>query len=62
VLGGLAAPYHFHDAKTWQSSSQVPRNPFVGLRAFFLEWDPEERFADEARVTRRLLFEFHQGS
>ena len=62
VLGRLAAPYHFHDAKTWQSSAQAPRTPFVGLRAFFLEWDPEERFADETRVTRRLLFEFREGS
>lgn len=61
VLGRLAAPYHFHDAKTWESSSQVPRTPFVGLRAWFLEWDPEERFVDDSRVTRRLLFEVDQA-
>jgi hypothetical protein len=62
LLRGLAAPYHFHDAKTWRSASQVSRTPFVGLRAYFLEWDPEERFADETRVARRLLFEYRPAS
>lgn len=59
ALGPLDAPYHFHDAKTWTSLAQVPATPFVGLRAWFLEWDVEERFADPARVQRRLLFETH---
>lgn len=56
LLGPLDAPYHFHDAKTWTSPAQVPATPFVGLRAWFLDWDVEERFADESRVERRLLF------
>jgi hypothetical protein len=56
LLGPLDAPYHFHDAKTWTSPAQVPATPFVALRAWFLDWNVEERFADEARVERRLLF------
>jgi hypothetical protein len=56
VLGPLDAPYHFHDAKTWTSAAQVPATPFVGLRAWFWDWDVEERFADPTRVERRLLF------
>jgi hypothetical protein len=56
LLGPLDAPYHFHDAKTWTSPSQVPATPFVGLRAWFWDWDVEERFRDPARVERRLLF------
>jgi hypothetical protein len=58
LLGAADAPYHFHDAKTWTSVAQVPPSPFVALRAFFLEWDVDERYADERRVTRRLLFEY----
>jgi len=57
LLGPLAAPYHFHDAKTWRSAGQVPNTPFTGLRAYFVEWDVEERFADPSRTTRQLLFE-----
>ena len=57
LLGPLDAPYHFHDAKTWTSAAQVPATPFVGLRAWFWDWDVEERFADPTRVERRLLFE-----
>ena len=57
LLGPMDAPYHFHDAKTWTSAAQVPTTPFVGLRAWFWDWDVEERFADAARVERRLLFE-----
>jgi hypothetical protein len=58
VLGPLDAPYHFHDAKTWTSTAQVPPTPFVGLRAWFWGWDVEERFADGSRVERGLLFEY----
>jgi len=58
LLGPLDAPYHFHDAKTWTSAAQVPPTPFVGLRAWFLDWDVEERFRDPARVERRLLFQY----
>jgi hypothetical protein len=58
LLGRLAAPYHFHDAKTWRSSDQLPDSPFTAVRAFFLEWDVEERYADPSRVSRRLLFEY----
>ena len=57
VLGRLDAPYHFHDAKTWTSPAQVPPTPFVGLRAWFWDWDVEERFADPTRVEKRLLFQ-----
>jgi len=57
LLGWLTAPYHFHDAKTWRQPSQVPATPFTGVRAFFLEWDVEERFRHPERITRRLLFE-----
>ena len=58
LLGPADAPYHFHDAKTWTSPAQVPASPFVGVRAFFLEWDVNERYADERRVSRRLLFAY----
>jgi hypothetical protein len=62
LLGPADAPYHFHDAKTWKSAAQVPPSPFTGLRAWFLEWDTGERFADDRRMTRRLLFEYTQPS
>jgi hypothetical protein len=62
ILGPADAPYHFHDAKTWKSTAQVPASPFVGLRAWFLEWDTGERYADDRRVTRRLLFEYPHPS
>jgi hypothetical protein len=62
ILGPADAPYHFHDAKTWKSASQVPASPFVALRAWFLEWDIDERYADDRRVTRRLLFEYEPHS
>ena len=62
LLGPADAPYHFHDAKTWKSAAQVPPSPFTGLRAWFLEWDVEERYADDRRVTRRLLFEYKHPS
>jgi hypothetical protein len=58
LLGPADAPYHFHDAKTWTSTAQVPAAPFTGLRAWFLEWDVDERYADDGKVTRRLLFEY----
>jgi len=58
LLGPADAPYHFHDAKTWTSPAQVPAAPFTAMRAWFLEWDVDERYADETRVTRRLLFEY----
>jgi hypothetical protein len=58
LLGPADAPYHFHDAKTWRSAAQVPVSPFTGLRAWFLEWEVEERYVDESRVRRRLLFEY----
>lgn len=58
LLGPLDAPYHFHDAKTWTARTQVPSTPFVGLRAWFWDWDVEERFADPSRVERRLLFAY----
>jgi hypothetical protein len=58
LLGPADAPYHFHDAKTWKSTAQVPAAPFTRLRAWFLEWDIDERYADDRRVTRRLLFEY----
>ncbi|HET7295483.1 MAG TPA: hypothetical protein VFM88_23915 [Vicinamibacteria bacterium] len=57
ILGPLAAPYHFHDARTWRSRADVPPTPFRRLRAWFLEWDVEQRLADPKRVDRRLLFE-----
>ena len=57
ILGPLTAPYHFHDARTWRSRADVPPTPFRGLRAWFLEWDVDERFTDPGRVDRRLLFE-----
>jgi len=58
LLGPADAPYHFHDAKTWRTAAQVPASPFTGLRAWFLEWDVEERYLDDGRVRRRLLFEY----
>lgn len=62
LLGPLAAPYHFHDAKTWRSPEQVPAARFTGVRAYFVEWDVEERFRNPERTTRQLLFEFHDGA
>ena len=62
LLGPVAAPYHFHDAKTWRSADQVPAEPFIGVRAFFVEWDVEERLQDPGRVARRLLFEIDERS
>ena len=62
LLGPADAPYHFHDAKTWTSTAQVPDAAFTGLRAWFLEWDVDERYADEGKVTRRLLFEYPRPS
>jgi len=62
LLGPADAPYHFHDAKTWKSAAQVPATPFTALRAWFLEWDVNERYADPGRVTRRLLFEYPRAS
>lgn len=62
LLGPAAAPYHFHDAKTWRSAAQVPASPFVAVRAWFLEWDVDERYVDEDRVARRLLFEYPRPS
>jgi len=58
LLGPADAPYHFHDAKTWTSPAQVPASPFVGVRAWFLEWDVNERYDDARRVSRRLLFAY----
>jgi len=62
LLGPLAAPYHFHDAKIWRSADQVPAGPFTGVRAFFVEWDVDERLRDPGRVARRLLFEIDERS
>jgi len=62
LLGPADAPYHFHDAKTWRSTAQVPDSPFTALRAYFLEWDIDERYEDDRRVTRRLLFEYKPPS
>jgi hypothetical protein len=62
LLGPADAPYHFHDAKTWTSAAQVPASPFTALRAWFLEWDTGERYADDRRFTRRLLFEYKPPS
>lgn len=61
LLGMLGAPYHFHfDAgKGWRSADDVPASPFLALRVLLLEWDVEERRADESRVGRRLLLDFH---
>ena len=58
LLGPADAPYHFHDAKTWRSTAQLPGSPFTAVRAYFLEWDIDERYEDDRRVTRRLLFEY----
>jgi hypothetical protein len=62
ILGPAAAPYHFHDAKTWADPAQVTAAPFTRVRASFLEWNADERFADESRVSRRLLLEYPPGS
>lgn len=57
LLGPLAAPSLVYQARIWRSPADVPPTPFVALRIWLLEWDVEERFADERRVTRRLLVE-----
>jgi len=61
LLGPFAAPYHFHDAKTWRQASQVPPTPFTGVRAYFVEWNVEERLRDPGRTSRRILFELHDA-
>jgi hypothetical protein len=61
LLGPLAAPYVFRQPRLWRSPADVPDTPFVALRIWLLEWDVRERFADERRVSRRLLVEVHAG-
>ena len=61
LLGPLSAPYHFQPFLVWRSPVDVPSGPFAALQLWELEWNVEERFADDRRVSRQLLFEFHNG-
>jgi hypothetical protein len=58
LLGSLSAPYHFDRPTVWRSSVDVPEARFVGLRIWQIEWDVEERYRDESRVQRRLIFHY----
>jgi hypothetical protein len=62
LLGPLSAPYHFQPPVVWRSPGDVPSESFAGLQLWELEWNVEERFADERRVSRQLLFEFRHGA
>ena len=56
ILGPLAAPHHFTRGRVWNTSRDVPPDPFAKLQIWFSEWDVEERARDERRVTRRLIY------
>jgi hypothetical protein len=58
LIGRLAAPYHFDRPTRWRTVSDVPATPFVGLRIWQIEWNVEERYRDESRITRHLLFDY----
>lgn len=58
LLGPLSAPYHFDRPAVWRSAADTPDVPFVGLRIWELKWDIEERYRDESRVQRRLIFHY----
>jgi hypothetical protein len=58
LLHGLSAPFHFDRPRLWRSEADVPETPFVGLRIWQLDWNVEERYRDESRVRRRLLFDY----
>lgn len=60
-LGPLSAPYHFEPPLVWRSTADVPATPFVGLQLWVLQWNVEERLADDRRVSRQLLFELRDG-
>lgn len=57
-LGSLAAPYHFDRPTMWRSAADVPSTPFVGLRIWQIEWNVEERYRDESKISRHLLFDY----
>jgi hypothetical protein len=58
LLGPLAAPYHGHARGAWRTAADVPPTAFVAVRVWALEWNVEERFQDEQRVTRTLRLEY----
>jgi hypothetical protein len=58
LLGRLTAPYHFDRRNVWRAAGDVPATPFVGLRIWQIEWNVEERYRDESRITRHLLFDY----
>ena len=58
ILGRLSAPYHFDRPVVWRTTADVPETPFIGLRIWQLDWDVEERYRDESRIHRRLIFDY----
>jgi hypothetical protein len=58
LLGRFSAPYHFDRPPVWRSAGDTPDTPFVGLRIWELHWDVEQRYQDESRVERRLIFHY----
>ena len=58
LLGRLSAPYHFDRPTVWRSAVDVPETPFVGLRIWQIEWDIEQRYEDESRIQRQLIFRY----
>lgn len=58
LLGAFAAPYHFDRPRTWRLRNDVPATPFVSFEIWQERWDLEQRWRDESRVDRTLLFRY----
>lgn len=58
LLGPVAAPYHFGRPRVWINAADVPSTPFVGFEIWQDEWDLEERWRDDRRVRRRLIYRY----
>ena len=57
LFGPLAAPYMFRRRAIWHSTDDVPAVPFVAVRLVRESWDVRERFRDESRVSREIVYE-----
>jgi len=58
LLGRFAAPYLFGRRTVWRSRADVPDSPFVAVRLVRETWDVRERYQDESRVAREIVYEF----
>ena len=57
LFGPLAAPYMFRRRAIWHSTDDVPAVRFVAVRLVRESWDVRERFRDESRVSREIVYE-----